>query len=84
MEDTPQHVLRMLWVPEFLVGHLISKVGHGLRLVATISKAHIVVLGLSGESGTAHKATIHGTSEEVGVALVVMGKWITQQHILNP
>jgi hypothetical protein len=31
-----------------------------------------------------HKAMIHSTSEEVGMALVVMGKWIAQQCVPNP
>jgi hypothetical protein len=43
-----------------------------------------MVSGPSTKSGAARKATIHGTSEEVGMALVVMGKWIAQQHIPNP
>jgi hypothetical protein len=52
-------------------------------LAATISKAHIAVVGPSTELGATRKVTIHGTSEEVGMALVVMGKRITQQHIPN-
>jgi hypothetical protein len=47
-------------------------------------KACIAVSGPSTEPGAAHKATIHGTSEEVGMALVVMGKRIAQQHVPNP
>jgi hypothetical protein len=66
------------------VGHLIGRVGRGLKLAATISKAHITVAGPSTEPGTARKATIHGTSEEVRMALVVMGKRIAQQHVPNP
>jgi hypothetical protein len=62
-----------LWVPDSLVG----QVGRGLKLATTISKAHITVSGPSTELGATRKATIHGTSEEVGMALVVMGKWIT-------
>jgi hypothetical protein len=65
------------------VGHLIGRVGHSLKLAATISKAHIAVAGPSTELGTTHKATIHGTSEEVGMALVVMGKQIAQHCMLN-
>jgi hypothetical protein len=53
-------------------------------LAATISKAHIVVAGPSTEPGAAHKATIHGTNEEVGMALVVMGKRIAQHRMPNP
>jgi hypothetical protein len=53
-------------------------------LAATILKAHIVVVGPSIELGTTHKATIHSTSEEVGMALVVMGKQIAQHHVPNP
>jgi hypothetical protein len=65
-----------LWVPESVIGHLIGQVGRGLKLATTISKAHIAVSGPLNESGAARKATIHGTSEEVGMALVVMGKRI--------
>jgi hypothetical protein len=72
-----------LWVPDSVAGHLIGQVSHGFKLVATISKARITVLGPSTESGAACKATIHGTSEEMGVALVVMGKQIAQQHVPN-
>jgi hypothetical protein len=73
-----------LWVPDSVAGHLIGQIGHSLKLAATISKAHIAVSGPSTEPGAAHKATIHGTSEEVGMALVVMGKRIAQQRVLNP
>jgi hypothetical protein len=73
-----------LWVPDSVAGHLIGQVGHGLKLAATISKAHIAVSEPSTEPGATRKATIHGTSEEVGMALVVMGKRIAQQRILNP
>jgi hypothetical protein len=52
-------------------------------LATTISKACIAVSGLPNESGAARKATIHGTSEEVGMALVVMGKRIAQQEVPN-
>jgi cell division ATPase FtsA len=64
----------MLWIPEAVVGHLIGRVGCSLKLAATISKAHIAVAGLSTEPGAARKAMIHGTTKEVGMALVVMGK----------
>jgi hypothetical protein len=66
------------------VGYLIGRVGRGLKLATTISKAHITVSGLLTKPGAMCKATIHDTSEEVGMALVVMGKQIAQQHMLNP
>jgi hypothetical protein len=47
-------------------------------------KACIAVLGPSTESGATCKATIHGTSEEIGMALVIMGKQIAQQQVPNP
>jgi hypothetical protein len=81
--ESPQ-VCCTLWVPDSIASHLISQVGRSLELAATILKARITVLGPSTELGAAHKATIHGTSEEVGVALVVMGKRIAQQHVPNP
>jgi cell division ATPase FtsA len=68
-----------LCVPESVIG----QIGLGLKLATTISKAHIAVSGLSTELCAMHEVTIHSTSEEVGMALVVMGKWITQQHIPN-
>jgi hypothetical protein len=71
-------------VPDSLVSHLVSQVGRGLKLATDISKACIVVSGPSTEPGAMHKATIHGTSEEVGMALVVMGKQIAQQWVPNP
>jgi hypothetical protein len=83
-EDHPQRVYCTLWVPDSLVGHLVGQVGRGLKLAATISKARIAVSGPSAEPGATRKATIHGTSEEVGMALVVMGKRITQQRVPNP
>jgi hypothetical protein len=73
-----------LWVPDSVTGHLISQVGRGLKLAATISKARMAVSGPSTESDATRKATIHGTSEEIGMALVVMGKWIAQQQVPNP
>jgi hypothetical protein len=66
------------------MGHLIGRVGHGLKLATNISKARIVVLGPLTEPGATRKATIHGTNKEVGMALVVMGKRITQQRVPNP
>jgi hypothetical protein len=78
-EDHPQRVGCTLWVPDSLVG----QIGRGLKLATTISKARIAVSGPSTEPGAARKATIHGTSEEVGMALVVMGKRIAQQHVPN-
>jgi hypothetical protein len=67
-------------VPDSLVGHLVGQIGRSLKLATTILKAHIAVSGPSTEPGAARKATMHGTSEEVGMALVVMGKRIAQQH----
>jgi hypothetical protein len=82
--EGPPRVLCTLWIPEVVVGHLIGRVGRGLKLATDISKAHIAVLGPSTEPGAARKATIHRTNEEVGRALVVMGKRITQQRVPNP
>jgi hypothetical protein len=48
--------------------------GHSLKLAKNVYKACIMVLGPLTESGATHKAMIHGTSKEVGMALVVMGK----------
>jgi hypothetical protein len=81
--ESPQ-VCCTLWVPDSVTSHLIGQVGHGLKLAATISKAHIAVSGPSTEPGATRKATIHGTSEEVGMVLVVMGKRIAQQCVPNP
>jgi hypothetical protein len=72
-----------LWVPDSIAGHLIGQAGCRLKLAATISKARIAVSGPSTELGAARKVTIHSTSEEVGMALVVMGKRIAQQHVPN-
>jgi hypothetical protein len=63
-----------LWVPDSAAGHLIGQAGCGLKLAATIWKARIAVSGPLTEPGATCKATIHSTSEEVGMALVVMGK----------
>jgi hypothetical protein len=82
--ESPPRALCTLWIPEAVVGHLIGRVGRGLKLATDISKAHIAVSGPSTEPGAARKATIHGTSEEVGMALVVMGKRIAQQRVPNP
>jgi hypothetical protein len=82
-EESPQ-VCCTLWVPDSAAGHLIGQAGCGLKLVDTISKARIAVSGPSAEPGTVRKATIHSTSEEVGMALVVMGKRIAQHCVLNP
>jgi hypothetical protein len=81
--ESPQ-VCCTLWVPNSVAGHLIGQAGRGLKLAATISKARIAVSGPSTKLGTARKAMIHGTSEEVGMALVVMGKRIAQHHMPNP
>jgi hypothetical protein len=73
-----------LWVPDSIAGHLIGQVGRGLKLATDISKARIAVSGPSTELGAARKVTIHGTSEEVGRALVVIGRRIAQQRVPNP
>jgi hypothetical protein len=73
-----------LWVPDSITGHLIGQVSRSLELATDISKAHIAVLGPSTKPGATRKATIHGTSEEVGRVLVVMGKRIAQQWVPNP
>jgi hypothetical protein len=75
-EGDLQCILCTLLVPESVVGHLIGQVGRGLKLATTILKARIVVSGLPNESGATCKATIHGTSKEVRMALVIMGKRI--------
>jgi hypothetical protein len=69
----------MLWVPEAIV----SQVSCDLKLATTILKTYIVVSGLLTKSGTMHKVTIHSTSKEVGMALVVIGKHIAQQQVPN-
>jgi hypothetical protein len=69
--ESPQ-VCCTLWVLDFIAGHLIGQGGRGLKLATDIFKACIAILGLSTELGTAHKATIHGTSEEVGVRATLL------------
>jgi hypothetical protein len=71
-------------VPDYLISHLVGQAGCGLKLAATISKACITVSGPSTELGAACKAMIHGTSEEIGMMLVIMGKRIAQQRVPNP
>jgi predicted permease len=69
MEDTPQRVLCTLCIQT--------------PLLANILKVHIAVLGPLTEPGATHKTMIYSTSKEVGMALVVMGKRIAQQHVPN-
>jgi hypothetical protein len=72
-EESPQACCT-LWVSDSFTGHLIDQVSRSLKLATDISKACIAVLRPSTEPGTARKVMIHSTSEEVGMALVVMGK----------
>jgi hypothetical protein len=72
-----------MWIPNVVISHLIGQVGQDLKLAITISKACVSISGPSAESNTTHKATIHGTSEEIGMTLVVMGKWIAQQQVCH-
>ena len=73
-----------LSIPDDAAGHIIGRDGHGLRLATEFSGARISVAKSTPESSSPRIATIHGTSEQIGKALVALGKRIGQQRVPNP
>ena len=84
MEPTPERLLCTLSVPDAVVGHLIGRDGRGLKLTTDISAAYITVAKAPKGSTAPRLVSIRGTSEEIGKAVVVIGKRIAQHRVPNP
>lgn len=73
-----------LSIPDDVAGHIIGRDGHGLRLATEISGALLSIAKSTIGSRDPRIATIRGTNEQIGKALVVMGKRIAQERVPNP
>jgi hypothetical protein len=72
-----------LQVPDAQAGHLIGRAGSGLQQVHDYSRAKVLVAAATGLSDL-RAVTIRGSAQEVGDALVAVGKRIACRRVRNP
>ena len=75
-EGKPDHHLVTVAIPDASAAHIIGQGGKGLRQVHDISGARISAYSLVEGSRDERHVSIRGTDEQIGDALVVLGKRI--------
>ena len=71
-------------IPNASAAHVIGQGGKGLRQVHDISGTRISAYSLVEGSNDERHVSIQGTNEQIGDALVVLGKWIARKRIHAP
>ena len=83
-ESSPDRFSASLVLADNLVGHVIGHGGHGLKQVADISSARVLVHSQEIDGYWERLVTIRGTNKQLGDTLVVLGKRIVQKRVSVP
>ena len=83
-ESSPDRFSTSLVLADDLVGHMVGHSGHGLKQVADISSACILVHSQEINGHWEHLVSIQGTNKQLGDALVVLGKQIARKCVTVP
>ena len=83
-EGKPDQRLVTIAVPDAVVAHLVGKDGRGLRQAHDITGARVRAFHLEGSPAGKRHVAIRGTDQQVGDALVVLGKRIARRRIRTP
>jgi len=82
-EGKPDCHLVTVAIPNAAAAHVVGQGGKGLKQISNISGARISAYVLAEGSRKEHHVSIRGTNEQVGDALVVLGKRIARKHVHN-
>ncbi|KAG5337503.1 hypothetical protein C0989_009486 [Termitomyces sp. Mn162] len=68
-----------LELPDFLVAHMVGHQGQGLKQALDISGTHLAAFTVSSAGGDCQFVSIQGSDQQIGEALVVIGKQIAKE-----
>ena len=83
MADKPDHHLIMVVVPTDAAAHVVGRSGKGLKQIHDISGARVAAFQVT-TSPDERQVTIRGTDEQIGEALVVLGKRLARKRVHYP
>ena len=83
-ESSPDHFSASLVLADDLVGHVVGRGGRGLKQVADISSARVLVHSQEIDGHWERLVSIQGTDKQLGDALVVLGKRIAWKRMTVP
>ncbi|KAG6870370.1 hypothetical protein C0995_013490, partial [Termitomyces sp. Mi166 len=74
-----------LEIPDSLVSHVIGHQGRGLKQAHNLSSSRLATFAVGPAGNEGHWfVTIRGTNQQIGEALMVIGKRITKQRVHAP
>ena len=83
-EGKPDRHLVTVAIPDAAAAHVVGQGGKGLKQISDISGPRISAYVLAEGSREECHVSIRGTDEQIGDALVVLGKRIARKRIHNP
>ena len=83
MEGKPDHHLVTVVVPTDAAAHVVGRSGKGLKQIHNISGARVAAFQVTTSPDERH-VTIRGTDEQIGEALVVLGKRLARKRVHYP
>ena len=83
-ESSPDRFSTSLVLADDLVGHVVGRGGRGLKQVADISSARVLVHSQEIDGHWERLVSIRDTDKQLGDALVVLGKWIAWKRVTVP
>ncbi|KNZ72714.1 hypothetical protein J132_02148 [Termitomyces sp. J132] len=81
MDGHTPHFECTLELPDSLVAHMVGHQGQGLKQALDISSACLAAFTVSSAGGYHWFVSIRGSNQQIGEALVVIGKWITNKQV---
>ena len=83
MEGNPNRLLIMVVIPAAAAGHVVGKGGKGLKQIHDISGAQVTTYKVATSPDECH-LSLQGTNTQIGDALNVLGKRLTQKQVHYP
>jgi len=83
-EGKPNHHLVTVAIPDVTAAHVIRQGGKELKQLHNISGAWVLAYMLKSGLRDEHHISIRGTNEQIGDALVVLGKRLAQKCVCGP
>src|SRR5215471_857134 len=83
-EGEPDRYQTSLVIADNFAVHVVGRGGCGLKQVADLSGAALRCFSVATSSGEEHHVSIRGTEQQIGDALVVLGKRIARKRVHAP
>jgi hypothetical protein len=83
-DDSPDRFISTLVIADDLCGHIVGRGGRGLKQVSDISGARLTVFSMKANGREERHVSIRGTEQQLGDALVVLGKRIARKRVRAP